>query len=96
MFSVEVSQQGLHVTPSFASRQPILIPWSKIRDVSVANEPFGSVSLGIDFEVPTRFDLPTESLEEIRKQVPPERIHNAVSYFEFVAQKFKGKPNTEA
>ena len=91
-----MSQQGLHVTPSFASHLPILIPWSKIRDVSVASEPFGSVSLGIEYEVPTRFDLPTESLEEIRKQVPPERIHNAVSYFEFVAQKFKGKPNTEA
>ncbi len=96
VFQVEVSRQGLLVTPSFATRLPILIPWSKIRDVSAAEGKFGGISLGIDFETPTRFDLPTESLSGIREKISPDRFHKATSYFDFVAQKLKGESKPES
>jgi hypothetical protein len=36
-FTMQLIQEGLLVRPYFAARNPILIPWSKIREVAVSD-----------------------------------------------------------
>ena len=91
MFHVEIFPQGLFIAPSFARHLPILIPWTQIRDVTVATGRFGSISLGVVFSNPTRFDLPLNALESIRGKIAAEKFRDAIPYFEFVAQTLKGR-----
>jgi len=78
-FDIQLAQEGICVRPRFARRIPILIPWPSIRSVSTAK---GSILVDVDYEKVFHFDLPAAALAHIRGNVPAERLHEAVSFFE--------------
>jgi hypothetical protein len=76
-FLIELAQEGLLVTANF-SRDPLLIPWSAIRDVEEMNV-FGwtQVRLTVDYESRLVFLLPKAALAEIHGNIPADRFHQS-------------------
>jgi hypothetical protein len=90
-FLIELAQEGLLVTPCFARRSPILIPWSAIRDVSEANlfGLYSAVLVTVDYEKPVKFHLPTDALRAIQENVSAERFHKAASVLDAMINRMR-------
>ena len=88
-FLIELAQEGLLITPNFAARFPILIPWPAIRDVSEMNlfGLYSTVLLTVDYEKPVKFHLPTDALKAIHENVPAEKFHATGSFLDLIKQR---------
>ena len=80
-FLIELAQEGLLVTPNFAKRSPILIPWTDICDVS-------GTTLTVNYENQLKFTTPEEALTAIQESVPAERLHKAESLSQLIKTRF--------
>lgn len=78
-FDIRLAQEGVCIFPSFAHRNPCLIPWSAIRRVSVSDT---SLLVVVDYERTFEFFLPAESLPTFQAKLSSELFHKAVSPFE--------------
>jgi hypothetical protein len=95
-FLIELAQEGLVVTPNFARRSPILIPWSAIRDVTETNL-FGMrsvVLMTVDYEKELKFTIPKDALTAIQENVPAERLHQGMSFSELIKKRFYNPQET--
>jgi hypothetical protein len=77
-FTVQLIQEGMRICPFFASRSPLLIPWSKITEVTV---PQGTVfgvqqyiTLTVEWEKQFKFSLPPKVLPTIEANVSMSRF----------------------
>ena len=78
--AIRIAPQGVCFFPSFARRNPCLIPWSAIRRVSISE----SLHLVVDYERRFEFYLPVEALPALRARLSPQSFHQAASPFAVV------------
>jgi hypothetical protein len=98
VFLIELAQEGLLVTPDFAARSPILIPWSAIRDVSEVNLLgfYSTVLITVGCEKPMSFHLPADALQAIHENVPAEKFHKAGSFLDLINQRAANQPSDQS
>jgi hypothetical protein len=77
--TIRIAHEGVCIYPSFARRNPCLIPWSAIRRISVSDT---SLLVVVDYERTFEFFLPAESLPTFEAKLSSELFHKAVSPFE--------------
>ena len=72
-FDVQLVEEGIRVSPSFARRFPILIPWSKITEVTMSEAHVmgheQNILLKAEWEKPLHFSLPQKTLPAIQAKV---------------------------
>jgi hypothetical protein len=74
-FCIEISPQGVRITPRFARRLPIFVPWSAIASVEEVHiVPQVQIKLEYDGGRHINFWMPRQALDLIEQQVPAERI----------------------
>ena len=77
-FDVQLVQEGIRVSPNFAPRFPILIPWSKITEVTVSEvRVLGheqNILLKAEWEKTLHFSLPRKTLPAIQAKVAADRF----------------------
>jgi hypothetical protein len=77
-FDVQLVQEGMRVSPNFAPRFPILIPWSKITEVTVSEARVmgheQNILLKAEWEKPLHFSLPRKTLPAIEAKVAADRF----------------------
>jgi hypothetical protein len=77
-FALQVIQEGLIVRPNFATKSPILIPWSQISAVSAPEGRFlgveQSILLTVEWETALQFFLPHQALPTVEQNVPADRF----------------------
>ena len=77
-FQVQLIQEGLRICAFFASRSPILIPWSQISEVQVSEGRFlgheQNILLKVEGEKPLQISLPPAVLPFVEKNVPADRF----------------------
>jgi len=77
-FDVQLVQGGIRVRPDFARRFPILIPWSKITEVTVSEASIlgheQNILLAVEWEKPLHFSLPRKTLPAIQAKVAADRF----------------------
>ncbi|HTV49184.1 MAG TPA: hypothetical protein VMG59_12150 [Phycisphaerae bacterium] len=80
-YLIELAQEGLLVTASFASGSPIFIPWSSVGGVSVIDLDHLGTAVGVtvDYEKIMRFELPNAALTTIQKNILAERFQKVTS-----------------
>ena len=71
-FDVQLCLDGLAVTPGFARRDPIFIPWSAVNRIEVVDS---SVTVRVAYERSMWFWLPHDALENIKARAPFLTIH---------------------
>lgn len=72
--TVRIAHGGLCIYPSFARRNPCLIPWSAIRQVSVSDT---SLLVVVNFERRFELFLPAESLPTFQAKLSSELFQTA-------------------
>jgi len=70
-FNINLTKQGICLFPTFARRNPCLIPWSAIRQVSVKKT---GLVITVDYEKPFEFFLPPQALPTFKDRVAPQII----------------------
>lgn len=77
-FKVQLIQEGVRLGASFASRSPILVPWSQISEVQLSEGRFlgheQNLLLTVEWEKQFQFSLPPAVLPTIEKNVPADRF----------------------
>jgi hypothetical protein len=75
-YVIEFAQEGFVVTPNFARRSPILVPWSGIREISEVDAGgWGDVvTVTVEYDKLMQFYLSKDALQAIRENVPTERL----------------------
>lgn len=77
-FAVQLVQEGICVRPDFARRFPILIPWSKITEVTVSEARIlgheQNILLAAEWEKPLYVSLPRKTLPAIQAKVAADRF----------------------
>jgi hypothetical protein len=81
MFLIELAQEGVLVTASFARPAPILIPWSAIRHVSETRlgGMYSAVLMSVKYDREVKFHLPDEALAAMGQKVPAEHLDQSPS-----------------
>jgi hypothetical protein len=79
LYQIEFAAEGFIVTPNFARAWPILVPWSKIRNVAAmvnrGSSMFDSdVTIYVEDERGLGFSVPIAALATIQANVPADRI----------------------
>ncbi len=82
-FTLQLNSDGLFVRPNFAKRQPILIPWSKVTEVTASDvRIFGfqqNLHLTVAWEKQLVFSLPAGALPLVERYLPSERLRRTGS-----------------
>jgi len=101
MFSVELAREGAVITPYFARKLPLFIPWAEICAVEDATL-FGTEIVQIsayydktivDSRYIMRFTIPPEALALILEKVPAEILHKTSSFSELLKNRFNDPRN---
>jgi len=85
--TIRIAHEGVCIYPSFARRNPCLIPWSAIRRISVSDT---SLLVVVDYERTFDFFLPAESLPIFQTRLSSELFHESVSPFEAAKKVIQG------
>lgn len=92
-FRIEFAQEGLLVTPSFAGKSPILVPWSAIREVEEITVLIETnVIVTVEFERTVRFYMPKNAMVELQKSIPADRFRESESLFGMIKDRFNNPP----
>lgn len=91
-FDIQLIEEGIRVCPDFASRSPILIPWSSVSEISVSDAGvFSSILLTVNSEKSLQFRLPKDALPTIQEKVPTERFHKAASFSDQIKNRLNNR-----
>ena len=99
VFTVQLIQEGIRVSPYFARRSPILIPWSKITGVAVSEaRVFGrqqNILLTVEWEKQLQFSLPPKVLPIVEASVSRDRFRKIeiAPLSELVEERWKNRKN---
>jgi len=88
-FDIQLAQEGIVVTLTFAKRHPCLIPWHAIRRVSISDT---SLLVVVDYERSFEFFLPRAVLPTLQAKLSPQLFHEATSPFAAAKAALKDSP----
>jgi hypothetical protein len=97
VFTVQLIQEGMRICPYFASRSPILIPWSKITEVAVFEARVlghqQNILLTVEWEKQLQFSLPPKVLPTIEASVSADRFrkNEIAPLSELVKERWKNR-----
>ncbi len=92
-FTLEIAGEGLFLRPWFARKDPILIPWASIKNVSEVDIGFlgDVVLLTVDAEKFMHFRIPKRMLQAIQANIPADRFGKTNSLRDMINRRLQGR-----